>query len=321
MNPKLYSILDGLEPARSAVCLWGGNADSVEHCRTGESCVYRFRTNHSRQFFLRLTHPEHRNRDELEAEIEFLLHLQGTGVAIAQPARSLSGEYVELQRVSSLVFHAAVFSALQGTRLYFHSEGLNAQFFSNWGTVLARIHSASDQFGPCGLHRRYDWNEDYVLSIGLSVPRDREPIVSSVLHDLYAELTELPRSESNFGLIHGDFGLSNMVVHKGLIQAIDFDDCCYNWYIADIANALWPFRSDPPAGRPDRRQILDWFLQGYQMVRPIDEMIMEKFSSFIRYRTAFLFFNFLIRDWDNPTSDQRRWLEKNRAFLGEPFDW
>ena len=58
MNSELYEILEDLDPAKSAIRLWGGLADSVEHIRTGESGVYRFTDYDGDKVFLRLIHPD-----------------------------------------------------------------------------------------------------------------------------------------------------------------------------------------------------------------------------------------------------------------------
>jgi len=52
----------------------------------------------------------------------------------------------------------------------------------------------------------------------------------------WAEL--LDRTRDNFGLIHFDFELDNLCWEDALIQMLDFDDCAYHWYAADITYAL-----------------------------------------------------------------------------------
>ena len=86
--------------------MWAGVADSITHVRTGESCVYEFLNDDGDRKFLRLTHPEHRDRATIEAEIDFLQHLQRTDVVAVRPVPSKQGSYVESQRVADLTFHS-----------------------------------------------------------------------------------------------------------------------------------------------------------------------------------------------------------------------
>ncbi len=50
---------------------------------------------------------------------------------------------------------------------------------------------------------------------------------------------------------------------------------------------------------------------------------LEQFSSFIRFRSAYLLFNFLLRDWEGRslTEQEETWLEREREFLQGRFDW
>ena len=62
-------------------------------------------------------------------------------------------------------------------------------------------------------------------------------------------------------------------------------------------------------------------LDGLEPARSAAELWGGLPDSIEHIRTAFLFFNFRIRDWTEPNVEQRQWLEQNRQFLAEPFDW
>lgn len=49
----------------------------------------------------------------------------------------------------------------------------------------------------------------------------------------------LAKSETNFGLIHGDYNTGNILLQDGRAKVFDFDDCAYHWYDYEIANTIY----------------------------------------------------------------------------------
>ncbi len=56
---------------------------------------------------------------------------------------------------------------------------------------------------------------------------------------LFEELRSLPGDRDSYGLIHGDFNDGNFTVDysNGNITVFDFDDCCYFWFMYELASA------------------------------------------------------------------------------------
>src|SRR2546430_7254258 len=65
-----------------------------------------------------------------------------------------------------------------------------------------------------------------------------EPRVQAEFDHLTSFLSALTVTETNSGLIHGDFELDNLFWQDDTIALLDFDDCSYSWYVADVAFAL-----------------------------------------------------------------------------------
>ena len=308
--------------APRAAALWGGQRGPITHIRTGESAVFRFERAEGGSAILRLTAPAHRSVALLEAECAFVRYLAEHGVAVPAPLASPSSRLAEVIGSGDHVTHVTAFEYVEGNNKQFFSEELDQAFFARLGATLAAIHRASEGYTPAPGHERYRWRDDYVLRLCLDAPDDFEPEAAVVLGALVEELEALPVSPASFGLVHGDLGLSNMIVTDDALVAIDFDDACYHWYVADIAYSLWSFRHAPRDVRADYRE---WFLEGYRALRPIEEAELERLSLFVRYRWAFMFFQFQLRGWGGPpdqTDEQREaWLDRERALLLAPFAW
>ncbi len=60
--------------------------------------------------------------------------------------------------------------------------------------------------------------------------------------DFLLQLAALARNDTNLGLTHGDYLLSNMNITAGdPVTVYDFDECAYGWSLLDIAVYLYYF--------------------------------------------------------------------------------
>src|SRR6185369_14043204 len=101
-------------------------------------------------------------RDLVEAEAQFVAHLDGAGCAVAPPVRSHSGQWVETIATRSGAIHAAAFWAVHGQPVRWGDDAENRRILHERGELLARIHNASETIHPpaAGGPRRFRWDED-----------------------------------------------------------------------------------------------------------------------------------------------------------------
>ena len=64
-------------------------------------------------------------------------------------------------------------------------------------------------------------------------------VVDRALQIVWATMSELARQPRMAGLIHADLHLENVLFHRGVARAIDFDDCGWGPYLYDLAVTLW----------------------------------------------------------------------------------
>ena len=270
------------------VAQWAATPRSLAHIRDGENVVYSFDAGSSR-LFLRLTRDLHRSRAQLEAELDFVCFVASCGVAAALPVPSEHGALIEtLQAENGAVWHAVTFLAAPGRHFRYFTSDIGRPLFHAWGTAMGALHSASRRFEPRKGRRRPVWREQDTTSCDL----DRVPAGETEALREHARVGEwlasLPIGSESWGLIHGDFERTNVLLDGETLRVFDFDDACYHWYVADVANALWAFRAAPP---DDRHRFLAWFLEGYGERCGVDGDVREQMSWFIRLRSLSLFIN------------------------------
>ncbi|HEX2283126.1 MAG TPA: phosphotransferase [Thermomicrobiales bacterium] len=113
---------------------------------------------------------------------------------------------------------------------------------------------------------------DQLEQVKCVLPKDA-PAVREELHRLESALDALPVDQDTYGLIHFDFELDNLIWQGRTVQMLDFDDCSFAWFAADIAFAL---RDCFDAGASLSTPGVHAFLDGYAtQSRLSDEQIAQ----------------------------------------------
>ncbi|ASS68315.1 MULTISPECIES: phosphotransferase [unclassified Paenibacillus] len=261
-----------------------------------ENYIYEMQTAEGVPVILRLTHSSHRSQEEIEAELDFLRHLEaeGCGKDIASGLASPSGSRIEkIMAADGSCFYASLFRKAPGGRAVPDSEAWNRELFAEWGAVTARFHNASAKLDR-KLARR-QWSEDDLIANATAYLQDEDPGVIAQLASVLDRLHALPRPEGSYGLLHGDIHNGNFFVHEGRIMVFDFDDLEYSWYIHDVAIPLYYALSSriPDRYGADRdAYAADFFLsflQGYRSERKMPEEWLDVLGLFLEMRDLTLY--------------------------------
>jgi Ser/Thr protein kinase RdoA (MazF antagonist) len=92
-------------------------------------------------------------------------------------------------------------------------------------------------------------------------------------------LKKYGRTRNNFGLIHADLRLANILIDGTILKVIDFDDCGYGWYMHDLASAVSFIET-----RPITKQLVINWIAGYQKITPLDQADLDEVDTFIMQR-------------------------------------
>ena len=247
----------------------------VRHQRSSENFAWAIGDHDNATHFLRFNHATERTVAGIEGEIAFVRHLAQSDLPVAQPVISSAGHFVETVDTGLGTFHGSVFTALHGEEP--DAEELDLPSLEHWGNLVARVHQASEGFCVDG---RPSWSEA-IIKVRRTVPRD-QVIVHRELDDVEQRLSSYAITDPDYGLIHAD--IDNCVWRDGAIDGImDFDDCLYCWYEADIVSALVRLFDN----RLDRINLEDErlgaFLKGYRSIRGMPDEGISRFPVFMRF--------------------------------------
>ena len=306
-------ILDRARTPFVAADLWYADAGSVEHISDGTGFIYRFQSGEQKRY-LRLVPSGWRDRAGLQGELAYIETLRAAGIAVARPLPSRGGELIETVEDRGNSFLVVAFEAAAGRHVPVREWGeAHARRF---GRLLAQVHAAAPSAAPAGTRPEFDDE--------LALTRDWLPASETGLH---AHLEgaglwggTLPRTPDVFGLVHFDLCEDN-VLWVGLEPTvIDFDDCMFTWFAADIARTIGSLYSADPARY---RQVAAWCMEGYRAVRRLDPVTVASLPEFVRLNAISNLAWCLYSRWHGlDIEDASEEAESHfRAVITEPRRW
>lgn len=264
LNPD-STIIEGI------LNCWGYDRGTVSFIRASNSFIFRF-SQAGRPYVLRLTAVEQVTQPGVEAELAFLKHLDANKVCVYLPLKNLAGREVECCHTPVGSFYAVVFPYFAG-RIYDIDE-LEERQFALWGEALGNVHRSSSTCS--GIQRASCFDG---LAHSKSLLREEEHAAHEELVTLTHWLQTRQKTDTNYGLIHFDFELDNLIWDGDSIQIIDFDKSIFSWYVADIAFALRDlFEYDVDL----TNKSFVSFIEGYRRSMPIHQQDLPAIPRFLR---------------------------------------
>jgi Ser/Thr protein kinase RdoA (MazF antagonist) len=293
--------------ANQLLSQWPHDPGTAKFLRTSANALFTF-THAQQPYVLRFNHTSERSAGHIRAEIAYLHYLSAAGLRIARPIRSSAGRYVESLDTTHGLFHAVVFEAVAGEQ--FEIDTLTLDRFSQWGKTLGSLHHAAQTYIGAG---RPTW-QDHVAWLAESIPAS-EQAAKGTLDKLRAHMDSLPVSTHNFGLIHYDFELDNLLWTEYGLAMIDFDDSAWYWFAADIAYALRDLFGDDLAKLDLESAPFRAFISGYRTEKDISPEDIQLLPVFLRLHHVMAFAKLLRSLENDDQSDEPAWAAALRNKL------
>jgi Ser/Thr protein kinase RdoA (MazF antagonist) len=303
------------EIANTAIKLWHGETGSLQLVSDSANRVYSFIESGETRY-LRLISGSDRTEGQVEAELDFIAHLRRGGVSAMLPLSSSTGRLIEELPLADELFFACVFEEAKGQRFRYGPATSNKEHFRLRGRTLGQIHALSKAYLPSGGFRRHAWEEEKLLLDTNSFLPPSEKIVRREYDTLKERLRDYPKSGQTFGLIHGDFGETNYRHQGARLNIFDFDDCCYHWFVYDLAVTIYPH-----GWRPEGLRLLGWLLEGYSENMHLEVRLAE-ITMFCQWRLIYMFLVYS-RKWgfENLSEQQAEWLTQKRENIARGYTW
>lgn len=278
----------------------------VEFIHHGENTTFKVTDVRGKRFLLRIHRRGYHSQEAIQEEMTWLAKLSKAGMCVPTPVPSRKHEWVVN------VSHAdadgnrdcTVFRWREGRFLH---RGIRPDHLFEIGSLLGKIHNQTPYQKT--RHRRY-WDAEGLVGakpkLGSldhlqAVTPAQQRIITQyrrlILRRLCAYEKKHPR---RMGLIHADLHFGNLLVNRGQLIPIDFDDCGFGFLVADLVVpwiALQNINSSKSVAElADYRAAL---ISGYQSQRAFD-LDDEKIFAVLEVARNLTFLGWLNSRRDNP---------------------
>ncbi len=282
------------------------------------------------RFLIRVHRPARHGRDvdtaaAVDSELRWLAALRSeTDLLVPAPFRTVDGKLTAVVASPDMP-EPRVCSVLRWMDGRVHASSPRPVHLRRLGSVMARLHNHAGQWPiPPGFVRiRWDWETffgDTMVYGGVGaadvwdlLPDELRRSFARVASGMRRVMTHLGEDADNFGLIHADLHLDNVLFWRDQVKVIDFDDCGYGYWLYDIAVSLWELRRRDDY--PDFRSAL---IDGYTQRRPLPPGGLAHLDDFIAAREVAFGLWFTGTAQVNP--DFRAELDAVQADIGRSLD-
>lgn len=292
-----HGAIAGSDPAldravQGCLGLWGYGPDATARLiNLSENHTYLVEQDGAKAV-LRVHRPGTHPRADILSELAWMTALKRDG-ALETPdvITGVDGSLVQQADLGEFGTRFAVlFAYVPGA-----SPGLDDDLQAEYeilGGLAAHAHLHAISWTPPPGFNRVVWSAETLLGPGDPIfgdwrdcPHARDPDNLEILEQVEAkvrtELEKLGTSAQDFGLIHADMRLANILVDGGDVRVIDFDDCGTGWFLYDFAAAVSFLEADPRV-----RDYKAAWLRGYRLVRDLPasaEGLLDTFMMFRRF--------------------------------------
>jgi Ser/Thr protein kinase RdoA (MazF antagonist) len=252
---------------------------AVEHAGSGTRSI------------LRVHRKNYHRAHEIESELDWLAALQRDSditVPVVLPAQD--GRRLVTVDHDGTPRHVVHFEMVAGVEP--DEQHLTVEDFHTLGAITATLHDHAKAWSRPPGWGRFSWDWEHSLGDhprwgrwqdATGVGESETQSIGRAAQLLRKRLAEYGSGPEQFGLVHADLRVTNLLVDGPTITVIDFDDCGLGWYFYDFGAAV-SFLEDDPA-LPDWQ---DSWLAGYRSRSPISAEDEDMLASFVLLRRLLL---------------------------------
>lgn len=270
--PVTYSILSAGALANLVLIDYNiGDLDRCEFFTGGFNDTYRIITTTGATYFMRVYRKPWRSVEDIQYELELLVHLHHQGFPAVCPLPRENGNLLTELNAPEGKRYVALFTEAQGTEPSYDEEPEAKAF--QYGQAVARLHNAVQDFSSP--HTRFHLDLDHLIDTPI---RNIQPFLADE-PDMFTHIRQfaqkvrqcivnLPVRALEQGYCHGDLqGYHHRITADGTLTFFDFDCGGYGFRAYDLAVFRW-------CARLSDNENVWWepYLKGYQGVRSLNDL-------------------------------------------------
>lgn len=203
-----------------------------------ENYIYGFEKE-EQSYIVRVSHSSHRTIDEVKSEIDFLYYLANNGANVSMPICTVNNQLVEsINCKDNSYFVICAFTKAEGEAP--SRQNVTDQMYYNYGKTIGMFHRLTKDYKESdGIMKRYTWDDDLLIKNAKKYLPEQDEIIIERLNEVIKEIHSIKQTKDNYGLIHTDIHFGNFFVKDDQLTVFDFDDCSYQYFISDIAIAIF----------------------------------------------------------------------------------
>jgi Ser/Thr protein kinase RdoA (MazF antagonist) len=281
--------------AELALPRWGLEGASLLMINHSENTTYRVTpAGGGTPVILRVHRPGYHTVDGIRSELAWMRALQAEG-GVHTPQAIPARDGTDIQTVSHPALatprNCVLFAFIEGEEPQQDHDLIEP--FKRLGEVTARTHLHSMRWRRPAFFERTVWDFEHSIGAtpnwgnwteGPDMTPARLPLLKRLVAAMGQRLARYGQGADRYGLIHADFRLANLLIHKGDIRVIDFDDCGLGWFLYDAGTAVSFFEH-----RPEVPGLIDAWAEGYRRVRPLSKEDEAELPTFVMLRRMILF--------------------------------
>jgi Ser/Thr protein kinase RdoA (MazF antagonist) len=281
--------------AHAALPLWNIESAALDLLKYRENAVFKVTAGDSK-FAMRVHRPGYHTDDALRSELQWMDALSHAGIDVPRIVPTASGELFATSETVDMPapLQIDLFEWIDGRQLGSVEAGVSGteqsihDLYFRIGELAALLHNQAQAWTPPADFVRHAWDEHglagkdpfwgrfWELS---ALTREQRRLLAATRERVHRELGSLPKTPTEYGLIHADFSPENMLVEGSRVRLIDFDDAGYGWHLFELATPLF-FLMDEAYFDTANEALLD----GYRSRRALSDEQLERLPLFLLAR-------------------------------------
>ena len=196
-----------------------------------------------KEFFIRIKsniNLDKRSYSQIRAEVNWINFLAENGISVSKPQKSQHNNYVETLASNNGLYQVVSFEKAPGRYINFSDQReWNSNLWERMGDIVGKMHKLSTVYHPVNNYKRKHLEEEIFFKTDKVLDKDKDRDMINKYSSIKQWILSLPKSQTAYGLVHGDLNWGNYYFYNKDLTIFDFDSCCYSWFIYDIAILIW----------------------------------------------------------------------------------